>query len=444
MNIPVIFIDDDKAIRDALGQTLELEDYDVQLFPGAKPALDVLDSQFQGVIITDINMPVINGLTFLKQALAIDPEFSIIMLTGHGDISMAVESMRIGAYDFLEKPFSTEHLLDVVKRAADKRQLVLENRELRRELEVQSGPGPRLLGTSPMIRQLRRVLSHLAQNPTPLFIHGQHGTGKSLVARFTHDHSNRQHSPFITVNCQTEHPHQLHHELFGLTDDESDPLSGTAAASAFHRASGGTLYLKHIEQIPSALQLPLLTAIREAKAPESPRIIVSAALDNQQLQHASPFVKALYYELGFVGIALPPLHQRREDIVMLFKNFLRTDCSRFGIEPPQVDNELEHELTQYNWPGNIRELRTFAERYALMGKQASLGVNGDITAASHSQQVPTLADRVADFECKLLCDALHRHQGRLKDVQSELGLARKTLYDKLKKYEINKDEFKVS
>ena len=160
MNTPVIFIDDEKSIRDALGQTLELEDYDVSLFASAKPALEQLTNQFSGVIISDINMPGIDGLTFLKQALALDPELSVIMLTGHGDISMAVDAMRLGAYDFLEKPFSTDHLLDVVKRAGEKRELVMENRDLRRELEVQSGPGPRILGNDPSIKQLRRILAH--------------------------------------------------------------------------------------------------------------------------------------------------------------------------------------------------------------------------------------------------------------------------------------------
>ncbi|WP_036823330.1 sigma-54-dependent transcriptional regulator, partial [Photobacterium sanctipauli] len=337
MNLPVMFIDDEKSVRDALGQTLELEDYDVSLFASAKPALDLLTPLYQGVIISDINMPGIDGLQFLKQAIAIDPELSIIMLTGHGDISMAVDAMRMGAYDFLEKPFSTDTLLDVVKRASDKRQLVLENRELRRELEVQSAPGPRILGTSPSIKQLRRMLSHLNQSATPLLIHGEPGVGKSLVARFSHDHSPRQGQPFITVNADTNSPHQLGLDLFGNAEQDG--------AGLFEQAQGGTLYIKHLDKLPESLQQPFLSHLNRCQhstSNECPhaflnvRVIASLSEDKKQQGSDTPFYQAIYFQHNFVSLELPPLRQRKEDISILFHNFLRADCSRFGIEPASV------------------------------------------------------------------------------------------------------------
>ena len=424
MNTQVMFIDDEKSIRDALGQTLELEDYDVSLFASAKPALEQLTNQFAGVIISDINMPGIDGLAFLKQALAMDPELSVIMLTGHGDISMAVEAMRLGAYDFLEKPFSTEHLLDVVKRASEKRELVMENRDLRRELEVQSGPGPRILGNDPSIKQLRRVLAHQSKTHTPLFIHGPSGCGKALVARFVHDHGLQPQQPFLTIDCSSAGAEGLLNELMAKPE-----------------TTFATLYLKHIDNTPSHLQTALQAYIEALCIGNSipVRVIVSADNDSHQ-QCQAGFLHNLYFKLGFISLDLPPLNQRREDISLLFHNFLRTDCSRFGIEPPHIDNQLEQWLYEQSWSGNVRELRQFAERYALMGSKAITPQHHD---PNQQSLTATLAERVADFECKVLHDALNRHHGRLKDVQQELGLARKTLYDKMKKYHIDKNEFKA-
>ncbi|MBC7004932.1 sigma-54-dependent Fis family transcriptional regulator [Photobacterium sp. BZF1] len=424
MNTQVMFIDDEKSIRDALGQTLELEDYDVSLFASAKPALEQLTTQFAGVIISDINMPGIDGLTFLKQALAMDPELSVIMLTGHGDISMAVEAMRLGAYDFLEKPFSTEHLLDVVKRASEKRELVMENRDLRRELEVQSGPGPRILGNDPSIKQLRRVLAHQSKTHSPLFIHGPSGCGKALVARFVHDHGLQPQQPFLAIDCSSAGAEGQLNELMAMPET---PFA--------------TLYLKHIDSTPPHLQAGLQAYIEALCMCNiiPARIIVSADNDSHQ-QCQAGFLHNLYFKLGFISLDLPPLSQRREDISLLFHNFLRTDCSRFGIEPPHIDNQLEQWLKDQNWTGNVRELRQFAERYALMGAKAIAPQHHD---PSQQSLAATLAERVADFECKVLHDALNRHHGRLKEVQQELGLARKTLYDKMKKYHIDKNEFKA-
>ena len=423
MNTPVIFIDDEKSIRDALGQTLELEDYDVSLFASAKPVLTELTNQFPGVIISDINMPGIDGLTFLKQALALDPELSIIMLTGHGDISMAVEAMRLGAYDFLEKPFSTEHLLDVVKRASEKRELVMENRDLRQQLEVQSGPGPRILGNDPSIKQLRRILGHQSKTRTPLFIHGPTGSGKALVARFVHDHGQHPQQPFLTLDCGSASADVQLSELI------TNPPTGFA-----------TLYLKHIDKTPPQHQIALQSLIDTlCQSNHAARIIVSSDNDSHR-QCQTGFLHHLYFRLGFISIDLPPLNQRRDDIPLLFHNFLRTDCSRFGIEPPHIDSQLELWLGEQNWSGNVRELRQFAERYALMGARA---MTSPLLAPNQQPLTATLAERLADFECKVLHDALNRHHGRLKEVQQELGLARKTLYDKMKKYHIDKSEFKA-
>lgn len=449
MKPQVIFIDDEKSIRDALGQTLALEDYEVHLFAGAKPALEMLDNQYPGVIISDINMPGINGLEFLKRALAIDPEFSVILLTGHGDISMAVEAMRLGAYDFLEKPFSTDNLLDVVKRASDKRELVLENRELRRELEAQSGPGQRILGNTPQIKQLRRILSHIKDTPADVMIHGETGTGKELVARFLHEHSVRQHQPFVPINCGAIPETMIESELFGYEPGAFTGAQKKRIGKITH-ANGGTLFLDEIESMPMSLQVKLLRVLEERRVEPlgtnkaidlDLRIVAATKTDLQQLSDRGLFRHDLYYRLNVVSVNIPPLRERKDDIPMLFQNFIRTTATRYGIEPPQVGLEQLQSLLAHDWPGNVRELRNLAERMVLMGDISNLSESNTF---DDSPQTSTLADRIHQFEYTLLIDALKRHHGRLKEVQSELGLARKTLYDKMKKHNIDKDDFKLS
>lgn len=449
MKPQVIFIDDEKSIRNALGQTLELEDYDVRLFSAAKPALEVLDNQFPGVIISDINMPGINGLEFLRRALAIDPELSVLLLTGHGDISMAVEAMRLGAYDFLEKPFSTDHLLDVVKRAADKRELVLENRELRRELEAQSGPGQRILGNTPQIKQLRRILSHIKDTPADVMLHGETGTGKALVARFLHDHSARQHQPFVPMNCGAIPEALMESELFGYEPGALTVAQKKRMGKITH-ANGGTLFLNEIESMPMSLQVKLLRVLEERRVvpPGSNqgidldlRIVAATKTDLQQLSDRGLFHHDLYYRLNVVRIDIPPLRDRKDDIPMLFQNFIRTTATRYGIEPPQISPEQLQNLMAHDWPDNVRELRNLAERMVLMGDVSSLSESNTF---DDPPQPATLSERLNQLEYTLLIDALKRHNGRLKEVQAELGLARKTLYDKMKKHHIDKEDFKLS
>lgn len=430
MKPPVIFIDDEKSVRDSLGQTLELEDYQVQLFASARQALSAFDNQFPGVIISDINMPGMDGMTFLKQALSIDDELPVIMLTGHGDISTAVDAMRIGAYDFLEKPFSTEHLLDVVKRACDKRELILENRELKRELESQSSPGPRILGNNLAMKQLRRRLYQLKDHTQSVLLQGESGTGKRMMAQFLHDHSPRQHRPMITLKCQDLTAQQFEDEL-------------TCQGGKWQSASGSSLYLENIDQLPLPAQLLLVTALQTQSIQTEPahriRLIASSESDLKQLTGQNQFTEELYQIIRDCILVLPPLRARQEDIELLFQNFIRTVASRYNIEAPVLSTAQKEKLLAHHWPGNVRELRNLAERLVLLGDQFD-----QQQPLNMDSPQPTLAEKVHQFEFTLLSDALRRHHGRLKDVQAELGLARKTLYDKMKKHGLDKEDFKDS
>ncbi len=249
MTPEIWIIDDERTIRDALSQTLDIEGFQSRAFASAIDALDQLSNAFEGVIISDINMPQMDGMTFLQKALAVDPELSIVMLTGHGDISTAVAAIRQGAYDFLEKPFSTDTLLDVLRRGVEKRQLVMENRELKRQLETQSAPGPRILGNADAVKQLRRTLFHLKDLNDDVLFQGERGTGKEMAARFLHDQGSRQDEPFVAIKCRRIPEALIAMELFGSEQHAYASLP-SYKNSKIAAAGKGTLFIDGIEALP--------------------------------------------------------------------------------------------------------------------------------------------------------------------------------------------------
>ena len=443
----ILIIDDDPHVRGSLKQMLELEDYRAHCLTNAKQALGELSPQWHGVIVSDVNMPGMDGIEFLKRALAIDKDIPIVLLTGYGDVSMAVSAMRIGAYDFLEKPFSNEHLLDVLNRAYDKRKLVLENRELREELAMQSAPGPRILGRNPQIQRLRRMLVRIKDIPADVLIRGETGTGKDMAARFLHDHGLRREKPFVAINCGAIPEALIESELFGYEAGAFTGAQRKRIGKIVH-ANGGTLFLDEIDSMPEALQVKLLRVLENRKVEplggNQPidldiRILAASKQDLKSFCERGKFRMDLYYRLNVVDIYLPPLRKRIEDIPLLFENFVRIASARYQIEPRQPNAEQLLRLQQHNWPGNVRELRNVAERFVLMG-------NDEVFLQFEDHNVEagglTLAEQVSRFEFTMLQATLERHRGILKEVQRELGLPRKTLYEKMKKYGLNKGDYK--
>lgn len=446
MQTPVILIDDDPDILRSLSQTLMLENYPCQGLDRAEPALDEISQEWPGVIITDMNMPQMDGLTFMRQALAIDADLPVILLTGHGDISTAVEAMRSGAYDFLEKPFSSDHLLEVVARAAEKRQLTQENRALRREVEAQSGPGPRILGHSPAIVKLRHILSQIKDTPADVLIQAETGCGKELIARFLHDHSLRRQAPFVAINCGAIPETMIESELFGF---EAGAFTGASKKriGKIEHAHGGTLFLDEIESMPMALQIKLLRVIEERCVeplggnklhPVDIRIVAATKQDLKKASDEGWFRQDLYYRLNVITLAIPPLRERTEDIPLLLENFIKVAAARYQLPPPQLPPSLMVTFANHNWPGNVRELRNLAERLILMGPEILM----DIEDPSLQSSNLSLNEQLGRLERTILQDALTRHHGSLKAVQHELAIGRKTLYEKMKKYQLDKQDFK--
>lgn len=446
---PILLIDDDAHIRLSAGQTLELEDYQVTALDRADKALPLLDRRFAGIVITDINMPGMTGLELLRQVRQVDEEIPVILVTGFGDISMAVGAIRNGAYDFIEKPFSADLLLDVVHRALEKRALTLENRQLRQELQAQSAPGPRIIGNTPAVQQLRRLVQAVAETPADVLLMGETGTGKDLLARYIHEHSPRRERNFVAINCGGMPESLIESELFGhekgaFTDAKEKRIG------KFEHAHGGTLFLDEIESMPMSLQVKLLRVLEERAIerlgsntliPLDLRIIAATKADLRAQAEAGEFREDLYYRLNVVRIDIPPLRARAQDIPMLFQHFALLASTLYEREIPPLSAERVHRLMSHDWPGNVRELRNLAERYVLLGEACTFDFD-DRPIPEREPAAPGLAARVDQFEKTLIQAELARHGGSIKDTLASLKLPRKTLYDKMKKHGLDKNDYK--
>ncbi len=444
----VFVIDDEEHIRSAIEQTFELRNFEVQTFSHAHQLLNQLSDTWPGVVISDINMPKMDGHQLMAEVKNIDPDIPTILLTGFGDISMAVKAMRNGAYDFIEKPFNNDDLVDTVKRALDKRALVLENRQLKQEIETHCLPGPRILGNSPNIVQMRNILNQVMDAPADIMIDGETGTGKELVARYLHDHSIRRDSNFVALNCGAIPENIIESELFGA---EKGAYTGAdkKRIGKFEYANGGTLFLDEIESTPMSLQVKLLRVLEERKVVRlganegidlDVRVIAATKVDLLELCEQGLFREDLYYRLNLVKVDIPPLRERIEDVPLLFLHFARVASARYKKELIPLSQEHKTQLLSYSWPGNVRELRNLAERYILLGEAAAFNFNKNTSSNSMLSSMG-LTQRVEFFEKFLIEEALASNEGCIKDTMEELNLARKTLYDKMKKYELERTTY---
>jgi two-component system C4-dicarboxylate transport response regulator DctD len=449
MNNKIIFIDDEKHIRQANTQTLELADMEVISFASAEDALPYITSEWPGVVICDIRLPQMDGLKLLNVTRTIDRDLPVILITGHGDVSTAVQAMRDGAYDFLEKPYSSERLVKTVQRALEKRALTLENRNLRRELEAQKIPGPRIIGKTQVMDQVRRTIGQIADTGADVLITGETGTGKELVARSLHEQSRRCTKNFVAVNCGAVSQALIESELFGheagaFTDAREKRIG------KFEHANGGTLLLDEIESMPLNVQVHLLRVLQErlverigsnTPIPLDMRVVAAAKVDLKELVKQQKFREDLYYRLNVVHLRIPPLRERREDIPLLFHHFVLVASHRYQQEVPLPGNAQMNAMMAYSWPGNVRELRNVAERYVLLGSQNDWSLEKLMSGPS-PHEPRSLSQQMDMFERSLIEQTLTSCNGSIKDVMAVLSLPRKTLSDKMRKYGLDKSDYK--
>ncbi|MDJ0739187.1 MAG: sigma-54 dependent transcriptional regulator [Gammaproteobacteria bacterium] len=446
----VMLVDDEEHIRVAASQALDLAGYRVQPFERADLALDRLDADWPGAIVSDIRMPGIDGMQFLQRVRAIDADLPVILVTGHGDVSLAVEAMRAGAYDFIEKPFAVEDLVDTVGRALDKRALTIENRRLKNELALQRQPGPRVIGDTPGMQRLRQLIAQIADTDADVLVNGETGTGKELVARALHENSRRHDRNFVAVNCGAVPDNLIESELFGheagaFTD------ARTRRIGKFEHANGGTLFLDEIESMPPNVQVHLLRVLQERAIerlgsneliPLDLRVVAASKVDLREAATRGGFREDLYYRLGVVMIDIPPLRERREDIPLLFQHFVLVAGARYQREPPPPQPEQLRRLMLLDWPGNVRELRNAAERYVLLGDSCGYDIEQVVGAGDAERPAMTLPEQLECFERSLIEQQLRASNGSIKDTMAALGLPRKTLYDKMKKYRLDRGNYK--
>ncbi len=449
--LQVVFVDDEEDVRRANAQSLELAGFEVRPFGSAQTALTHLGADFPGVVVTDVRMPLMDGLEFFQTIRRIDPELPVILVTGHGDIPMAVQAMRAGAYDFLAKPYPADRLISSVRRALDKRGLVLDNRRLRAELDRARQADVMLLGQTSAMERIRKTVADLADTTVDVLIQGETGAGKEVVANALHRWSSRCDRPFVALNCGSLPESVIESELFG---HEAGAFTGAQRRriGKIEHSHGGTLFLDEIESMPLALQVKLLRVLQERSVeplgtnevrPVDLRVIAATKIDLAEASSRGAFRADLYYRLNVVTLHLPPLRERRADIPLLYEHFLTQAAERFRRPAPPVEPDLRTYLLAHDWPGNVRELAHFAERVVL-GVAPELNAFATARAAPLDAPAgrPSLAMQIDAYESALLREALARHNGDVRAAADGLGVARKTLYDKLNRHKIDPGEFR--
>ncbi len=435
----VAIVDDEADMRQSISQWLALSGFDTETYASAEEALKGIGAEFPGVVVSDIKMPGMDGMAFLKRLMSLDSGLPVIMITGHGDVPMAVEAMRVGAFDFLEKPFNPDRMTELAKKATQTRRLTLDNRALRRELSDGSVLMKKLIGGSPEMERLREDILDLGQADGHVLIDGETGTGKTLVAHALHAVGSRAGRKFVAISCAAWSEDQLQARLFGPAEDGTIPL--------VEEARGGTLCLEDIEALSHPLQSRLLTLINEQGTPPETRIIAICNQHQPDTTLENVLRPDLFYRLGALTIVLPPLRNRGEDILTLFTRMSEQFAEEYGCDAPQVTAQEAAQLLQAPWPGNVRQLVNIAERAVLQNRRGSgsiaslLMADNEAAGPALTTEGKPLKDYVEAFERMLIDNTMRRHKGSIVAVMEELCLPRRTLNEKMAKYSLTRSDY---
>ncbi|CAN7474537.1 sigma-54 dependent transcriptional regulator [Pararhizobium sp. LjRoot255] len=435
----VLLVDDEEEMRHSTAQALGLFGLDVDTFSSAENVLELIGYSFSGVVVSDIRMHGMDGMTLLQRIREVDAEIPVILVTGHGDVQLAVKAMREGVYDFIEKPFAAQHLAAIARRAMDRRSLVLENRRLRAVAGKRDDIEARLPGRTQAMVDLRYRLRAIGATDADTLIIGETGVGKEVVARALHDISARADRPLIAINCAALPENLIESELFG---HEAGAFPGALRPryGKFEHGRGGTILLDEIGSMPFDLQAKFLRVLQERvitrlgsnePVPLDVRFIATSKVDLEAEVAAGRFRADLLYRLNVATLHVPSLTQRKADIPLLFLQLVREAAARYMRNDIDVPPELVSEIAERTWPGNVRELRNAADRLVL-----GLDPKPEETPAPAERQ--RLADKVAAYERGIIASALAAHGGSLRPVYEQLGISRKTLYEKMQRYGLDK------
>ncbi len=444
----IYVVDDERIIRVSLADELKDAGYEVFEFAHANPALMQMQSVVPDIIISDLKMPDINGIDFLKKVKKINSNIYMVLMTAYSSVSTAVEAMKLGAYDYVEKPFDNEKMLIIIERIIELMQVKDENKKLKIKLK-QNYDFSAYVGKSKRVNEIFDLVKIVAQKQTSVLLIGETGSGKELLTNIIHYNSSRNKKPLIKVSCAILSREIFESELFG---HEKGAFTGSIAEKIgrFEMANGGTLYLDDIDDIPLDLQVKLLRALEEREIEKvgggkivkiDIRLIASTKKDLRKMVDDGKFREDLFYRLNVFPINLPPLREKPEDIVSLTKHFV----SIFSEDnEKQIDDEVFEVLKKYPFPGNVRELRNLSERLTLLSMDNKI----DVETIPYEIKFPgfkptcfsfndkTLNEILEEVEKNAILDALHKSHGNKTKASEILGLPASTLKSKITKLNI--------
>ena len=441
-DITVLVVDDEASNLASLEKIFQREGMRVFTADSAKPALELVRRHRVQVVLTDLMMPGTSGAELLRALKEVSPDTEVVLMTAYGTVETAVQAMRDGAYDFVEKPLKRMTIVKSVRKAAERQSLVAENRSLRQELKLLTNR--EIVGQSPALRRVLDVATQAAPSSATVLILGESGTGKELIARYIHSKSGRANGPFVAVNCAAIPESILEAELFG---HERGAFTGAIAKreGRFARARGGTLFLDEIGELSPAVQVKILRVLQEGEyepvgghtVKADARIVAATNRDLVSEVEAGRFREDLYYRLNVISVTAPPLRARREDIPLLVDHFLGVYCTKNGRARLTVPSEVLHKLMDYSWPGNVRELENVVERAAVLCRSELLGLSDLPDAvASAAPRLPSeltfsIGTPLSEVEQRMIRDTLS-HTGGDKSLAAQLlGISTRTIYRKL-------------
>ena len=451
----ILIVDDEKGQRDILNLILKKEGYDIVDVPGVREALEQLGKREFDLILTDLQMPGLSGLDLLEKVLADDPQQCVILMTAHGSVDSAVEAMRKGAFDYLEKPLERDNLVLTLLRAFERVDLVRENRVLQKRVES-IATIPHMHGVHPKMIEVFRIVSKIAATTSTVLIVGESGTGKELVARAIHDGSQRRDKPFMAINCAAIPDSLMESELFG---HEKGSFTGANAREfgIFEAANGGTVFLDEIGEMNVSMQAKLLRAIQEKEIrrvggkvniPLDVRIVSATNKELEQEIRRGGFREDLFYRLNVIRINLPPLRERGNDVKTLAEFFVKKYSQSSGIAMEGISRSALKLLMNYTWPGNVRQLESVIERAVLMAESNYIepgDLPGEICATSLQAggipfDIPPEGVDIEALEKGLIIKAMERAEWVIGKAAPLLGMSYKTLQYRLEKFGIERPE----
>lgn len=438
----VIVVDDDDVLRGALAQWLQLSGFRVLTASSAAAVPALLRTHEVDALLTDVRMPGQSGMDLLRTLRESMPNLPVVLLTGHGDVPLAVQALKLGAFDFLTKPHDPERLIATLRNACTQHALTRRLHDAEAKLEGRDCVAGHILGRSAPMQKLQDEVRALLDAPLDVLIRGETGTGKEVVARALHDCGPRRSKPFVAINCAAV-PHEIFEsELFG---HEAGAFTGakTSRIGKFEFAKGGTVFLDEIESMPLSAQAKVLRVLQEREVervggnrsiPIDVRVVSAAKLSLREAADEGLFREDLYYRLAGYQIDIPPLRRRGDDVLQLFTQFAASCAERAGREAPELAPGLVAALLNHSWPGNVRELKSVAERFGL-----GLGLQLGRDETTKLPEMRDLNSMLEEYERNLILAALHQSQGSVAGAMQILGLPRRTLNEKMRRLGIERE-----